>query len=92
MSRLLTLQFLAWVAERPRRPADVRAAWQSTCPLNSAWEDALAEDLVLIEGEGAAALVRLTPSGARALAAERPSEAAPSVRAKRPRRPITSAA
>jgi len=37
MSGLLTLQFLAWVADRPRCYGDMRAVWQSTCPLNSAW-------------------------------------------------------
>jgi hypothetical protein len=48
----LTVQFLAWVAERPRRNADVRQAWSSTCPLNCAWEDALSEDLVAYQGDG----------------------------------------
>ena len=28
----LTLQFLAWVAERPRSYADAMEAWRSTCP------------------------------------------------------------
>jgi hypothetical protein len=43
---LLTAQFLAWVAERPRRYADMRQAWSSTCPLNCAWEDAISDNLV----------------------------------------------
>jgi len=34
------------VAARPRRYAEVREAWSSTCPLNCAWEDAIADDLV----------------------------------------------
>ena len=42
----LMVQFLNWVVSRPRTLADVREAWQSTCPLNSAWEDAISEDLV----------------------------------------------
>ena len=42
----LMQQFLGWVDERPRRLTDVREAWSSTCPLNCAWEDALADDLV----------------------------------------------
>ena len=45
-AKLLTLQFLKWVAERPRVCAEVRAAWSSTCPLNCAWEDAITDDLV----------------------------------------------
>jgi hypothetical protein len=45
-AKLLTVQFLQWVAARPRRYAEVREAWSSTCPLNCAWEDAIADDLV----------------------------------------------
>ncbi|MDE2229256.1 MAG: hypothetical protein KGL11_09480 [Alphaproteobacteria bacterium] len=44
--KLLIVQFLAWVRSRPRTRADVQEAWQSTCPLNSAWEDAVADGLV----------------------------------------------
>src|SRR5437764_12754419 len=35
--RYLTLQFLAWAAERPRTRADVLEAWHS-CPRSSIWE------------------------------------------------------
>jgi hypothetical protein len=45
-AKLLTLQFLSWVAERPRSYAEARAAWSSTCPLTCAWEDAISDDLV----------------------------------------------
>jgi hypothetical protein len=45
-AKLLTVQFLDWLAARPRRYADVREVWASTCPLNCAWEDAIAEGLV----------------------------------------------
>jgi len=45
-AKLLTVQFLEWLALRPRRYAEVREAWSSTCPLNCAWEDAIADDLV----------------------------------------------
>jgi hypothetical protein len=45
-AKLLTLEFLKWVAARPRNVAEARAAWASTCPLNCAWEDALGDDLV----------------------------------------------
>lgn len=48
----LTLQLLAWIESRPRTLGDVREAWQSTCPLNSAWEDVIAEDLVAFGSEG----------------------------------------
>jgi hypothetical protein len=55
-ARLLTVQFLQWVAARPRRYADVRDAWNSTCPLNCAWEDAIADDLVERAADGSLAL------------------------------------
>jgi hypothetical protein len=58
-AKLLTVQFLKWVAERPRLYAEVRAAWSSTCPLNCAWEDAIAEDLVERRADGSLALTAL---------------------------------
>jgi hypothetical protein len=63
--RLITLEFLKWVALRPRTYADVQAAWRSTCPLTCAWEDALADDLVTLAGSDgrAPASVLLTPAG-----------------------------
>ena len=45
-AKLLTVQFLKWMAERPRSYAEVRAAWSSTCPLNCAFEDAVSDNLV----------------------------------------------
>ena len=51
-AKLLIVQFLNWVAMRPRSRADVQEVWQSTCPLNSAWEDAIADDLVAFGPEG----------------------------------------
>ena len=45
-AKLLTVQFLQWLAVRPRRHAEVRNAWSSTCPLNCAFEDAISDDLV----------------------------------------------
>lgn len=45
-AKLLTVQFLEWLEARPRRYAEMREAWSSTCPLNCAWEDAIADDLV----------------------------------------------
>ena len=43
---LVTIQFLAWVADRPRTYAEVAEAWRSTCPATCAWEDALSDGLV----------------------------------------------
>ena len=55
-AKLLTVQFLQWLAARPRRYAEMREAWGSTCPLNCAWEDAIADDLVRHGGDGRIAL------------------------------------
>jgi hypothetical protein len=46
---LIMRQFLAWVAERPRRREEVREAWRS-CPRISVWEDAVMEELVAYDG------------------------------------------
>ncbi len=51
-AKLLTVQFLQWVAVRPRSYAEVRDAWSSTCPLNCAWEDAVSDDLVERSADG----------------------------------------
>ena len=59
-AKLLTVEFLKWVAARPRNVAEARATWASTCPLNCAWEDALGDDLV---AHGADRLLVLTERG-----------------------------
>jgi len=64
-AKLLTVQFLKWVAERPRSYAELRDAWSSTCPLNCAWEDAIADGLV---ERGADVSLVLTPRGQAKLA------------------------
>jgi hypothetical protein len=51
-AKFLIVQFLDWIAARPRSRADVQEVWQSTCPLNSAWEDAIADDLVAFGPDG----------------------------------------
>jgi hypothetical protein len=56
---LIMRQFLAWIAERPRRREEVREAWRS-CPRISMWEDAVMEGLVAYDGDG---LIGLTPRG-----------------------------
>lgn len=61
-ARLITLQFLAWVADRPRTYVETMDAWRSSCPQLSVWEDAIIAGLVRIEnGDGRA--VTLTPKG-----------------------------
>ena len=45
----LTLQFLAWVAHRPRSYAETMDAWRTSCPRFTIWEDALGDGLVQVE-------------------------------------------
>ena len=60
---LIMIQFLPWVADRPRSYAETMDAWRTSCPRLSVWEFA---DLVRLEGEGGRA-VRLTDRGAALL-------------------------
>ena len=65
---LIMIQFLEWVAARPRRREDVMEAWQSSCPRFPVWEDARAEGLVRQHGgESGEHRVELTPRGRAAL-------------------------
>jgi hypothetical protein len=69
-ARLIMLQFLSWVADRPRTYGEAMDAWRSTCPQLSVWEDAIIAGLVQIEnGNGRA--VTLTPRGRAVLEAEK---------------------
>ena len=63
---LIMLQFLAWVADRPRTYPETMDAWRSTCPRLSVWEDAIIDGLVRIDnGNGRA--VMLTARGRKIL-------------------------
>jgi hypothetical protein len=63
---LIMLQFLAWVADRPRNYRDTMEAWHSTCPRLSVWEDAVIEGLVRLENNAGRA-VKLTSRGSEIL-------------------------
>jgi hypothetical protein len=63
---LIMLQFLAWVADRPRNYRDTMEAWHSTCPRLSVWEDAVIDGLVRLEND-AGRVVRLTRRGTEIL-------------------------
>ncbi|MDB5486581.1 MAG: hypothetical protein JWQ58_296 [Reyranella sp.] len=61
---LIMIQFLEWVAARPRRREDVLDAWQSSCPRFPVWEDARADGLVRQSGgEAGERRVELTERG-----------------------------
>ncbi len=64
-AKLLTIEFLKWVASRPRTDAEAREAWRSTCPLTCAWEDAVSDGLVQYERAASSGPTRLvlTPRG-----------------------------
>jgi len=61
----LTLEFLTWIASRPRTYAEAMEAWASTCPRNSVWDDALIDGLIQVESAGTMnqSKVILTPLG-----------------------------
>lgn len=71
---LLLLQFLAWVAERPRGYAETMAAWRTSCPRLQVWEDATDGGLAALEQRASRstwceARVVLTATGRAMLAA-----------------------
>jgi hypothetical protein len=73
---LLMPQFLAWVDERPRSYAETMAAWRTSCPRLSVWEDATLDGLVCLTGaEDGPTMVGLTERGRIALAAASDSHA-----------------
>jgi hypothetical protein len=45
----LTLQLLAWIAERSPSYAETIEAWKTSCPRLSIWEDALTDGLVRVD-------------------------------------------
>jgi hypothetical protein len=63
---LIMLQFLAWVADRPRTYPETMEAWHSTCPRLSVWEDAIIGGLVRLENDKSRG-VTLTARGAATL-------------------------
>ena len=69
---MLTAQFLAWLAARPRSYAETMEAWRSSCPRLSVWEDALGDGLVALQAGGGGmreTRVVLTQRGWQSLAA-----------------------
>lgn len=45
-TNLLMLEFLAWVADRQRTYDEAMEAWQSHCPRQTIWEDAIIDGYV----------------------------------------------
>ncbi|MEN4917921.1 hypothetical protein ABE485_04565 [Achromobacter spanius] len=68
------VQFLLWIAARPRTYAETMEAWRTNCPRLSAWEDATANGLIdMTHGESTVrgeAVVVLTAKGRALLASK----------------------
>ena len=62
---LIMLQFLTWVADRPRTRDQAVEAWHS-CQHISVWEDAIVDGLVRTENDGRRTIA-LTKRGAAVL-------------------------
>ena len=76
----LILELLAWVAAKPRTYGETMAAWRTSCPQASVWEDATSAGLVEVVDDGKGRgleqhAVRLTDAGTEGLAAHRHASA-----------------
>jgi hypothetical protein len=45
------LEFLAWVADRRRTYDEAMEAWQSHCPRQTIWEDAIIDGLIQLNSD-----------------------------------------
>jgi hypothetical protein len=59
----LILDFVEWVAVKPRAHRDVMEAWRTSCPRLTVWEDALDAGYVERVAGGDGQTVRVTPRG-----------------------------
>jgi hypothetical protein len=76
-AQLLTMQFLSWLAAKPRRYGEVKDAWRSTCPRLTIWEDAVESGLIQFQNGGERlsdrSAVTLTERGRAMLASKVPA-------------------
>lgn len=71
-NKTLVLDLVEWLASRPRPYEEVMAAWRTSCPRLSIWEDAVDNGLVERFGKNAnETWVRATDAGRKFLQAER---------------------
>ena len=64
----LVLDFVEWVAARPRAYTEVMDAWRTSCPRLTIWEDSVDQGLVARERHNGVAMVTVTALGRRLLA------------------------
>jgi len=62
---LLMLEFLSWLSARRRTYSEAMNAWQSHCPRQTIWEDAMIEGYIQLDRHGSSQDpdVMLTESG-----------------------------
>ena len=63
----LILDFLDWLAVKPRCYEDVMEAWRTSCPRLTVWEDAVDQGFVARRRVEGMLLVELTATGQRFL-------------------------
>ena len=72
MSDILTpliIDFLAWLAAKPRDYTEVMDAWRTSCPRLTVWEDAIDAGLIIrVHAAGQPVRIALTQRGAALLA------------------------
>jgi len=66
----LVLDFVEWVANRPRPYAEVMEAWRTSCPRLTIWEDSVDQGFVARESRNGVAMVTVTAMGRRLLEKE----------------------
>ncbi len=60
----LILDFLEWIAARPRPYAEIAEAWRTSCPRLTVWEDAIERGFARRRSApGAGVRLELTPLG-----------------------------
>lgn len=61
----VAVEFLTWVADRPRTYDETMEAWRTSCPRLSVWEDSVIDGLVCLErpDDGGESMVSLTARG-----------------------------
>jgi predicted transcriptional regulator len=60
----LILDFLEWLAVKPRPYSEVMDAWRTSCPRFTIWEDVIDEGFVVRRTDaGNELLIELTPRG-----------------------------
>jgi hypothetical protein len=66
----LILDFLEWLGDRPRAYEDVNAAWLTSCPRLTVWEDSIDAGFIQRHARsGGGWIVEVTPHGRAHLSA-----------------------